>query len=215
MKKNGIFTAKYVAYLGVFAALVIALQMLSGFMNIGATRFCFVLVPIVLGGLILGVLAGVILGTLFGIVVIVCGLIGLDAFTLFLLNTSPVATVALCLGKGVAAGVIPALAYKLIAKKNKHVGAVVAAVLAPVCNSGVFAVGAFLLMQPILDYFAAVNADVSGLSPANIVFIVLIGANFLVELAINVVFAPAINTVNTVVSKRISLRKKRANDNLS
>lgn len=215
MKRKGIFTAKYVSYLGVFAALVIALQMLSGFMKIGATTFCLVLVPIVLGGLILGVLAGTLLGCLFGLVVVIDAFIGLDPFTLFLLTEQPVITVLICLGKGVLAGVIPALAYKLIAKKNKHVGAVVAAILAPVCNSGVFAVGAFFVIQPILDFFAVVGEDVSGLNPAYIVFILLIGVNFFVELAINVVLAPAINTVNTVVSKRISLRKKQANDNLS
>lgn len=215
MKKSSIFTAKYIAYLGVFAALVIAFQMLSGFMKIGATTFCLVLVPIVLGGLILGVVAGAILGCLFGVVVIIDAFIGLDPFTLFLLGEQPVVTVLICLVKGLAAGVIPALVYKLIAKKNKHVGAVVAAVLAPVCNSGVFAAGAFCIIQPILDFFTAVGEDVTGLNPAYIVFISLIGINFFVELAINVVLAPAINVVNGVVSKQISLRKKKANDNLS
>lgn len=213
--KTGFFTAKYVAYLGVLAALVIALQMLSGFMKIGATTFCLVLVPIVLGGLILGVTAGAILGAIFGVVVIVDAFIGLDPFTLFLLGEQPVFTVALCLLKGIAAGVIPALVYKLIARKNAYVGSFVAAVLAPICNSGVFAIGAFFIMQPILDYLTAAGMDVTGLSPAYIVFVVLITVNFFVELAINIVLAPAIYTVNNVVSKRIVLRKKQTNDNMS
>lgn len=213
--KQSFFSAKYVSYLGVLAGLVIALQMLSGFMKIGATTFCLVLVPIVLGGLILGVAAGAILGFLFGAVVLVDALIGLDPFTLFLLGEQPVFTVILCIAKGVAAGVIPAFIYKLIAKKNKYVGSIVAAVLAPICNTGVFAIGAFFIMQPILDFFASVGSDLSGLNPAYIVFILLIGVNFFVELAINALLAPAIYSVNNIVAKKISLRKKQTNDNLS
>ena len=213
--KQSFFSAKYVSYLGVLAGLVIALQMLSGFMKIGATTFCLVLVPIVLGGLILGVAAGAILGFLFGVVVLVDALIGLDPFTLFLLGEQPVFTVILCLAKGVAAGAIPALIYKLIAKKNKYVGSIVAAVLAPICNTGVFAIGAFFIMQPILDFFASVGSDLSGLNPAYIVFILLIGVNFFVELVINALLAPAIYSVNNIVAKKISLRKKQTNDNLS
>lgn len=209
-QKERFFSAKYVSYLGVLCALVIALQMLSGFMKVGATAFCLVLVPIVLGGMILGIAAGAILGGVFGLVVIIDALIGLDPFTLFLLGESPFFTVALCLLKGIAAGAIPAFIYKLISKKNKYVAVFVASALAPVCNTGVFAVGAFMIMQPILDFLTAANMDVSGLSPAYIVFVVLITVNFFVELAINLVLAPAVYTVNNVVSKRISVRKKTA-----
>lgn len=209
-KKSNFFTAKYVAYLGVLTALVIAFQMLSGFMKIGATTFCLVLVPIVLGGMILGVVAGAILGGVFGLVVIIDALIGLDQFTLYLLGESPFFTVLLCVLKGVAAGVIPALVYKPIAKKNKYVAVFVAAVLAPICNTGVFAVGAFVIMKPILDFFASAGLDMTGVSPAYIVFIVLIGVNFFVELAINLVLAPAVYTVNNVVEKSILVRKKSA-----
>ncbi len=214
-EKKTLFTAKYVAYLGVLAGLVIALQMLSGFMKIGATTFCLVLVPIVLGGIILGVTAGAILGCLFGLVVIIDAFIGLDPFTLFLLGEQPVFTVFLCLAKGIAAGVIPSLIYKPIAKKNKYVGVFVASALAPVCNTGVFAIGAFIIMQPILDYLTGAGMDVSGLSPAYIVFVVLITVNFFVELAINLVLAPAVYTVNNVATKRFSVRKKQTNDNMS
>lgn len=217
MEKVGksLFNAKYVAYLGILAGLVIALQMLSGFMKIGATTFCLVLVPIILGGIILGVTAGAILGALFGVVVIIDALIGLDAFTLYLLNVRPAFTVILCIVKGVAAGVIPALVYKLIAKKNIYVGVFVAAVLAPICNTGVFAIGAFFIIQPVLDLFTSIGVDYTGVSSAYLVFVVLIGVNFFVELAINLVLAPAVYTVNNVVSKKFAMRKKQTNDNLS
>ena len=207
-KKSSFFTAKYVSYLGVLTALVIAFQMLSGFMKIGATAFCLVLVPIVLGAVLLGVTAGAILGGVFGLVVIIDALIGLDPFTLYLLNTQPFFTVLLCILKGVAAGVVPALVYKPIAKKNKYVAVFVAAILAPLCNTGVFAIGAFVIMKPILDFFSAAGMDMSGFSPAYVVFVALIGVNFFVELALNLVLAPAMYTVNNVVEKRIIRKKK-------
>lgn len=202
--KSNFFTAKYVAYLGVLTALVIAFQMLSGFMKIGTTAFCLVLVPIVLGGMLLGIAAGAILGGIFGLIVIIDGLIGLDPFTLYLLNVQPFFTVALCILKGVAAGVIPALVYKFLSVKNKYVAAFVAAVLAPVCNTGVFAIGALLMLDSILP---ALGNPTN--SPAYVVFVLLIGVNFFVELAINLVLAPAVYTVNGVVEKRISVRKKQ------
>ena len=208
-RRSNFFTAKYVAYLGVLTALVIAFQMLSGFMKVGATAFCLVLVPIVLGGMLLGTVAGAILGVVFGLVVIIDALIGLDPFTLYLLNVQPVLTVLLCILKGAAAGVVPALAYKFISKKNKYVAVFVSAVLAPICNTGVFAVCAFAIVRPILDFFEIVGSDVSGLSPAYIVFVLLIGVNFFVELAINLVLAPSVYTVNNVIEKRIYSKKKK------
>lgn len=206
-RKEPFFSSKYVAYLGALVALVIVFQALSGVLKINATTFCFVLVPIVLGGTILGVVAGAILGVVFGIVVIVDAVCGLDPFTLFLLSEQPFATVVLCIGKGVAAGVIPALAYKPISKKSEYVGVIVAAVLAPVCNTGVFAIFAFIVLDPILQYLAEAGMSVGGMSSAYVVFGVLIGVNFFVELAINIVLSPAIYSVNRVVEKQIRRKK--------
>ena len=79
--KRTFFTAKNITYLAVFAALIIILQLCSGFIAISTTRMSFVLVPIVLGGMLMGVGVGTILGLLFGIIVIVTAVVGLDAFT--------------------------------------------------------------------------------------------------------------------------------------
>jgi len=206
MKNNSIsfFSAKYVSYLGVLAALVIVFQVLSGFMKIGTTTFSLVLVPIVLGGLILGVTAGAMLGVVFGFIVVVDAFLGLDPFTLFLIGETPIFTIVLCFAKGVAAGVIPALAYKYISKLSRYLGVIVAAILAPVCNTGVFAAGSTLILGYISEYLTEAGMDLTGLSSAYIIFMVLIGVNFLVEMALNIVLAPTLYTVNNVVAKQIS-----------
>ena len=199
------FTAKNVTYLAILTALIIVLQCLSGFFAVGATRLSFVLVPIVLGGMLLGVGAGAFLGTVFGLVVIFDALGGLDPFTLILLQESPVFTVALCLVKGAAAGAVSALVYKLIAKKNKYVAAFVASAVAPVVNTGIFVLGG-LMIGGILS----ANFIPDGQSVIYFLIVGCAGINFIIEFAISLVLSPALYTVNGVVEKQI-VKKKKSN----
>lgn len=206
--KKTFFTAKNVTYLAVFVALIIVLQMCSSFIKIGTTSFSFVLVPIVLGGMLMGVSVGAALGAVFGIIVLVAALSGLDPFTLYLLNENPVFTVFLCLIKGVAAGAVPALLYKLISRKNKYVAVFIAAAAAPIVNTGLFIAGAFIISGTIGDAMTSLGVDIGGLSPFYIILVLCVGVNFFVELAINIVCSPAIYSVNRVIEKQIAKNKK-------
>ena len=211
------FSARNITYLAVLLALVIVLQVFSGYFQIGTTRLSFVLVPITLGGMIIGVWAGLFLGLAFGLVVIIDALCGLDAFTLLLINASPASaafTILLCLAKGAAAGVGPALLFKFISKKNAYVATFVAALAAPILNTGVFVVGAFCMPNVLNDVFASLGINVTGLSAAYVVFVLCVGINFFVEFAINLVSAPAIYTVDKVVTKHINVKKVN-NDTVS
>lgn len=203
------FSARNVTYLAVLLALVIVLQVFSGYFQVGTTRLSFVLVPIALGGMILGVWAGLFLGLAFGVVVIIDALCGLDAFTLLLINASPVSavfTILLCLAKGAAAGAGSALIFKFVAKKNTYAATFAAALAAPILNTGVFVLGAFCMPNVLRDVFAALGVGVDGLSAGYIVFVLCVGVNFFVEFAINLICAPAIYTVDRVVTKSIKLR---------
>lgn len=212
--KKTFFTAKNVTYIAVFAALIIVLQMCSSFIKIGATSFSFVLVPIVLGGMLMGPAAGSALGALFGIIVLIAALAGLDPFTLYLLGENPVFTVVLCLVKGIAAGLVPSLLYKLISLKNRYAAVFVAAASAPIVNTGIFVIGAFFISGTIGDAMTSFGVDITGLSPFYIILVLCVGVNFFVELAINIVCSPAIYTVNRVVEKQFAkTRKHKHNDN--
>lgn len=198
------FSARNIAYLAVLLALVIVLQVFGGYFKIGATSLSFVLVPIALGGMFLGVGAGAFLGFAFGLVVVFDALGGLDPFTMFLINESPFGTVILCLLKGAAAGAGSALLYKLIAKKNRYVATFVAAVATPIINTGIFVIGAFCMTGLMKDALTALaGLDLTGVSAAYIVFVLCVGVNFFVEFAINLICAPALYTVESVVGKRI------------
>ena len=200
------FSARNLTYLGVLLALVIVLQVFSGYFQVGTTRLSFVLVPITLGGMLLGVWAGLILGLAFGLVVVIDALCGLDAFTLLLINGGPASaamTVILCLLKGAAAGAGSALLFKLVAKKNTYAATFVAAVAAPILNTGVFVLGALCMPSALNGVFASLGVDTSGFSVAYIVFVLCVGVNFFVEFAINLICAPALYTVDRVVSKQL------------
>lgn len=202
------FNAKNIAYLAVLTALVIVLQTCSGFFTFGTTSLSFVLVPIVLGSILLGVGAGAFLGAVFGLVVIFDAVGGLDPFTIVLLGDSPVFTVLLCLIKGIAAGVVPALLYKLISRKNKRAAVIAAAVSAPIANTGLFILGGLVLSDVLSANFVADGTTV-------IYFLIVgcAGVNFLIEFAINLVLSPALYTVTRVVEKQILVHsKKRAAD---
>ena len=206
-EKKIFFSAKNITILAVLVALVVVLQVCGGYFVIGTTSLSFVLIPIVLGGILLGIWAGALLGFIFGFIVLMYGVSGTDAFTATLLAQQPFLTVLTVLLKGVLAGIVPALLYKVIAKKQKYVAVFVAAASAPLVNTGVFVLGA-LCMSGLFGEFAAANS----VSLMYFIFIGCAGINFIIEFAINLVLSPAIYTVINVVEKQI-LKKYSAKKN--
>ncbi len=203
-KAKRFFTAKNIAYLAVLLALVIVLQTCGGFFQVGGLSLSFVLVPIVLGGILLGVWAGAFLGFVFGFIVLMYGVAGAEPFTATLLANSPVMTVLICLVKGTAAGLVSALLYKLISKKSAFAASVIASVSAPIVNTGLFIVGCLMISGTIGTLFTTTG------SLSEIVYFLFIGCagiNFLVEFTINFALAPAIYRV-TAVAERAYGRKQ-------
>jgi uncharacterized membrane protein len=202
-KKENFFSARNIAFLAVLVALVAVLQICVGSVKVGQTSFSLVLVPIVLGGMLLGVWAGALLGLEFGVIVLVYGITGADAFTNLLFLAQPVMTTVICLGKGIMAGVVSALAYKLISKKNKYVAVFVAALLAPITNTGLFIIGAFCMSGTMTELFGVAGSDL-----VYFLFVSCAGINFIVEFAVNLICAPALYTVTNVVERQVTTRIK-------
>lgn len=205
-KRKPFFTAKNIAFLAVLVALVIVLQTLSTLIGrLGGTPISLVLIPVVLGGVLLGSRAGTLLGFVFGLITAIFGMTGFDPWTFLLFGEEPVWTVVLCLVKGTAAGAVSSLLYWAIARKNVYVGVIVAALAAPIVNTGIFVAGAFAMSGAISAVQAA--TDQGNVSLVYYIIIMLAGVNFLIEFAINAVASPAIYTVSKLFGKR---RKKAA-----
>ena len=184
-----------IAWLGVLLAFVVFFQVFGSYIKIGTTSFSFVLVPIVLGGLLLGPIGGLFLGLAFSIVVTIMGLAGADGFTNILLANRPFGTLVTIFLKGILSGLIPALVFKLF-KKNKLVGTFVCSIIAPIINTGIFIVCMLFMSDVLVANFVADGTTV-------IYFLVIIcaGVNFLVELALNIVLAPAIYRLTQAIRK--------------
>ena len=140
--------------LAMLSALVIVLQLWgSAIPFFGGTSLCLVLIPIVVGGLVLGVKAGTFLGFLFGVFVFFWyGVIGNDGLTAFLFQNQRIMTALICIGKGTAAGLVPPLVHRALARKLPLASVFIASALAPICNTGVFTIGMFLILGTLKAY---------------------------------------------------------------
>ena len=79
---------------------------------------------------------------------------------------------------------------------RKYISALVAALFAPIVNTGLFVCGMFLFFKDTL-YAWAGGSDV-----VTYVLLGLAGLNFLVEFLINIILTPAIATIVNVVKKQ-------------
>jgi uncharacterized membrane protein len=207
-KKETFFSARNVAFLAVLVALVVVLQIWGSNIKIAGLSLNLALVPIALGAILFGPLMGAVLGLICGLIIAIYGIAGYEPFTFYLFSQSPVFTVFLCLVKTAAAGALAGVAYKLIAKKNKYVAVFVASALVPIVNTGIFAIGCFIIYDQILAYLGSFGLDYNGYSSFYVVFAVVITWNFFIELLTSLILAPAVATVTRVVEKQIIVRIK-------
>lgn len=186
-------------YLAAFTALVVILQLAGSFIKFGIFSISAVLVPIVLGAAILGRLAGAWLGLVFGITVLLSG----DASAFLVVN--PLGTVVTVLLKGVLCGLVAGIVYRAIAnsgrsrkrgtvdkaidKKRKtlrtYIAVLMAALVCPLVNTGVFLLGTFAFFWDTVVVWAKSEVFID-------VIFFLIGFNWIFEIILNIVLVPVI-----------------------
>lgn len=176
MNKN----TKKIAGLGLLTAIVVVLQLLGSFIRFGPFSISLVLIPIVVGAALYGKLAGAWLGAAFGVAVFISG----DAGGFLAVN--PAGTVVTVLLKGLLAGLIAGVCYSLIEKKNKSLATIVAAIVCPIVNTGVFLIGCRLF------FFDTIKEWAGGTDVFVYMITGLVGFNFLFELGANLILSPTI-----------------------
>ena len=181
--------------MGLFTAIIVALQMLASAIKFGPFSITLVLAPIVIGAALYGIGAGAWLGLTFGVTVLISG----DAAAF--LTISPIGTVLTVIAKGMVAGIVAAVIYKAIEKKNKTVAVVAAGIACPIVNTGIFLIGCYLFFQ---DWLIAVF----GTTGFATVITGLVSVNFAVELGINMLLASVIVRIIDLGKKQLA--KKNA-----
>lgn len=189
--------AEKTATYGIFAAIIIVLQLLSYTLKIGTFNLSLVLIPIVFGAYLFGPKAGAFFGFIFGIVVVAACALGIDAGGAILFADAPITTSIVCLIKGAAAGFAAGLVCKAFEKsrKNNYIGIMLAAATAPIVNTGLFTAAMFTLFKGTLYAWA-------GETPVlTYVLLYLIGGNFVIEFIINIVFAPSLLRIKKALKR--------------
>ncbi|MBR5923476.1 MAG: ECF transporter S component [Clostridia bacterium] len=189
-----------IALLGIFSALVAVLQLISYFIKIGQFPLTLVLIPVVLGAVLYGPDFGAILGAVFGAVTVIGCITGIDLGGNALFSASPILTIITCMAKATAAGYVPGLIATSLKKKHLHLAVILAAVSAPVVNTGLFIMAMFTFFKDTLFVWSGDN---------NVFFyalITLIGFNFLFEFLLNAILAPVVYRVVRVIEKRFNKR---------
>ena len=174
-------------------ALVVVFQCMATYTTFfGPFSTAIGLIPIVIGAAMCGPSVGAWLGFVFAAVVILTG--GANLFFIFSIH----GTIITVLAKGIACGFVSGLVYKLLIELNKTVAAILAALVCPIVNTGIFLLGSWVFFMPHADEIAnMLGLPTNGFG----VFVGMAFGNFLFEIGMSVVLAP-------VIVRILEMRKK-------
>lgn len=199
MKASQMPKTKKITYFAILTALVLVLQFTASAVKIGAVTLNFVLVPIVVCGMLLGALYGAMLGFVIGLVILLAGVIGMDGFTNVMFAEYPVGITLVCILKTTLAGAVGAWVFGAIKGKNKHVAAYLSAAVVPIVNTGVFIIGMLFMKNGLVSngFIDGGKAALWGICVGIVTF------NFFIELALNLLLAPALYRGVAVIDKSL------------
>ena len=177
------FETRKLVLLALLTAIVVVLQALAAVLPIYPFTLTLVLVPMVIGAALVNTVAGGWLGLVFGLVVLLSGNANL------FLAVNPFATILVVLVKGTLAGLAAGAVYKLLAVKSKTAATIVAAIVCPIVNTGIFVLGCYAFFLPTITEWAS-GGDFVNVTA--FIFLGMIGFNFVFEFVINIVLSPTI-----------------------
>ena len=179
--------------LSILAALVVVLQLVSPYIPLGPVTITLALIPIAVGAVVYGPKGGFILGCVLGFLVCI------DPTTTLFLQYSFIGTIFVCMLKSSLAGLIAGIAFKFISKLNTVVAIIVASILVPIINTGLFALAGLTIFMPLIEDWAGGN----GPQAISFLFLTMIGSNFIFEFLINSVLSPIVVRIVKMFNKEI------------
>ena len=183
--------------LGILSAIIIVLQVIATYFPTKPFAITLSLIPIIIGSALFDEKAGAFLGGVFSAVVVIMCVIGADIGGAMVWNANPFMCVVVCMTKGVLAGYVSGLVYRLLNKKNSVLATFVVGVSAPIVNTGIFILGLVLFFRPILSEWSG------GSDMLYYILFGLTGINFLVELGVNMILCPGIVKILEAIKKNI------------
>ncbi len=191
MEKQRKMSTRTMVLGALLTALVLVLQFMGATIRFGTFSISLVLIPIVIGAVTCGKMVGAWLGLVFGVAVLASG----DAAPFMAVDIG--GTIITVLLKGMACGFVAALVYQSLQKviRSGYLAAVIAALVCPIINTGVFLLGCRIFFMDTITLWAG------GSNVGKYMIFGLVGGNFLFEMAVNIIFAPAIVQILKIVNK--------------
>lgn len=177
---------------GILTAVVVVLQLMGSFIKFGPFSVSLVLVPIIVGAAMCGPYISTWLGLVFGVVVLLSG----DAAA-FLAIDIP-GTIITVLLKGALCGLTAGLVFTACKKFNTYLSVVLAAIICPITNTGIFLLGCRLFF---FDAISEWGAGAGFTSTFTYMIVGLVGMNFVFELVTNIILCPAIVRIVNALKK--------------
>ena len=215
--KNRRISTETLVLSAVLTALVAVLQFMGAFIRLGPFSISLVLIPIVIGAATCGIGVSTWLGLVFGAVVLASG--DAAAFLVIDVPGTVITVLAKGMACGALAGVaykgVFALlnkrserqiarikaesglcdacedgVHRFISRNNRYVAVLVAAIVCPLTNTGVFLLGCVVFfMETVVAWSEAAGL---GGGVAHYMIFGLVGGNFLFELGMNIILSPVI-----------------------
>lgn len=170
-------------------AMVVVLQAFSANIRFGEFSITLALIPIIIGGIFFGPIIGAVLGFIMGFIVLL-----LDAQAFWVIN--PFATIVICITKSTIAGFITGLLYKVISKISENKAIVISALICPVINTGLFALGCIVFFLETLQNWAG------GTNALGYLFGTMIGINFVIEFFVISILSPSFIFIINLLKKQ-------------
>ncbi len=187
-------TVRQMTGVAIIAAIEIALGIFSMFMSkifMTTVSFNLALIPIVVGACIYGPWWGLFLGLIDGVICLV------DPGTLSTFFAfSPVLTIILCLLKTGIAGLASGFLFKALRNVNDWVAVILASLIVPVCNTGIFLGGVYAFFIPLYQTWTPEGANV-----LTYVLVLTFTINFAIEFAVAVLLSPAVYKIVKIGTK--------------
>ena len=176
--------------------ILLALSFIFGFIGnsvaIGPVSINLTLIPIALAALIYGPIEGMIMGLLSGLLVM------LSPSTAIFISHNVIGTALIVFSKTALAGLIAGLTFRLLRKKNFAFAIILSSILIPIINTSIFGLGCYVFFYNLM--FSSVSGNTF------IYFCtVVVGFNFIFELAVNALLSPTLVGVIKTVTKNYNI----------
>lgn len=180
--------------ISILLALVVVLQLMSNYIQFSVS-ITLAITPVIIGAMLYGPGVGLFLGLVQGLLIFFAPST-ISAFW----PISVGGTLFVCLVKTGVAGLVSGIVFNVLYRKNLKLSVVLASVLFPIINTGLFVIAGLTIFSPL---YGALATDAG---KAVIVFLLSsIAINFIIEFLVNSLLSPTVLYLIKISTKNYNL----------